>query len=59
MTKKEALAEFRELILPKVEAKYSKKDKVAKAEAWNDYVDFLQKNGEITESQAFRWDNPF
>lgn len=26
---------------------------------WNGFVDQLQKEGKITESQAFRWVNPF
>lgn len=59
MTKQEVLAEFREYVLPSVEAQYGKNDKVARAEAWNNYVDDLQKTGKVTESRAHRWTNPF
>lgn len=34
-------------------------DKPRVREAWNVYVDDLQKAGEITESQASMWQNPF
>lgn len=34
-------------------------DKVAIRCAWNDYVDALQKDGQITERQAMTWTNPY
>jgi hypothetical protein len=33
-------------------------DKPGVREAWNNWVDHLQKSGEITEGQASRWDQP-
>lgn len=55
MTKKEAMRHFREHILPHI----PEHDRVAKAEAFSNYVDMLCRDGEITEKQAFEWDNPF
>ncbi len=34
-------------------------DNVSIRSAWNDYVDYLQKDGKITEKQAMNWTNPF
>lgn len=59
MTKKEALKEFKEFILPKVINKYGKNDKPAKCEAWNDWTDFLCKSNRITLKQYESWVNPF
>ncbi len=53
-TEAEAEADFREHILPHVPAD----DKPAKRMAWNDYVDQLQRAGQITEGQAGTWDQP-
>lgn len=36
-----------------------KGDDVAKRECWNDFVDDLNKEGYVSDSQAFRWSNPF
>ena len=36
-----------------------KGDKIAKRCEFNDYVDYLQKDGRITEYQAYNWSNPF
>ena len=55
MTKKEALEQFNDYILPLI----PKNDVPAKCEAWNDFVDSLQKGGDITERQASTWANPF
>jgi hypothetical protein len=54
MTKREAAARFRANILPGIPAD----DKPAKRQAWNDYVDALQRDGAITERQASSWDQP-
>lgn len=59
MTKAEAVAEFREYILPAVVAKYGRDDKHAIAQAWNDYTDYLQKERRITEKQYSTWVHPF
>tara|TARA_Y100000004_G_scaffold65258_1_gene73300 strand:+ start:317 stop:463 length:147 start_codon:yes stop_codon:yes gene_type:complete len=34
-------------------------DSIAKREAFNNYVDALNKDGIVTDSQAFNWSNPF
>jgi hypothetical protein len=57
MTKKEALQDFRESILPSVIKRYGKKDKVAISEAWCDYTDRLAKDGMITRHQDQTWTN--
>jgi len=55
MTKTEAKAIFEETILPEI-----KDDgKVAIRCAWNDFVDELHKEGNITTYQAFVWSNPY
>lgn len=52
-TKLQALASFREV--------YSgpKGDVVWKREAWNDYMNFLHLDGQITDHQYDTWSNPF
>lgn len=37
----------------------SRGDSVAKRQAFNDYVDSLNKDGLVSDAQAFRWSNPF
>lgn len=59
MTKVEALAAFKEQILPQVQKQYGKDDKPAVREAWNDYTDALCKYGDITPEQYHTWTNPF
>ena len=34
-------------------------DLVMLREDWHNYVDMLNRNGEITDSQVNRWSNPF
>ena len=34
-------------------------DRIAKREAFNDYVDMLNKDGLVTDYQAYNWSNPF
>ena len=36
-----------------------KDDDLAKCEDFNNYVDSLNKDGEITDDEAFNWPNPF
>ena len=55
MTKHQALAEFREHHLPHC----PKGDTVWRREAWNNFVDSLNKDGQVTDHQAFTWSNPF
>ena len=54
LTKKETEILFKEEILPFVD----KKDKPALRQAWNDYTDFLCRNGEITMRQYETWTQP-
>ena len=53
MTKKEALQEFRsgDCVV--------KGDRIATAENWNNYTDFLCKDRQITMKQYESWTNPF
>ena len=59
MTKKQALAEFREYILPEVVKQHGKQDRVAKSEAWCNFTDALCKDRRITRHQDETWTNPF
>ena len=59
MNKREVLAEFKQEVKPVIEQKYGKGDKIALAEEWNNFTDYLQKEGRITEKQVNRWNNPF
>ena len=34
-------------------------DTIAKREAWNDFVDMLSREGDISQSQRDNWTNPF
>jgi len=60
VTKQQALIQFR--YVWKVESIRNpdiKGDTVMKREAWNNFVDSLNKEGYVTNSQAFNWSNPF
>lgn len=62
MTKKEALAEFKENIMPVIRERYEQDgvpDGPARCEAWNNFTDALQKDGRITRYQCDNWTNPF
>ena len=60
MTKVEAVASFRELWADVVRCEPSwRGDKIAKRCAFNDYVDGLNKDGYVTDYQAYNWSNPF
>lgn len=54
MTARDVKRAFREEILPSVIVRYGKGDKVAIRTAFNDYVDSLQKDGQISERTADR-----
>ena len=58
-TKVQALQQFK--YNWKVETLRTKwnKDVIAKREAWNLFVDDLNKEGYISDRQAMTWDNPF
>ncbi len=62
LTKKQALRIFREHDLPTIRKLYEQNGRVdlpARREGWNNFVDHLQKDGQITSKQAETWDNPF
>ncbi len=60
MTKKQVLEQFRELWRELVASNPSLRgDSIAKREEFNNYVDMLNKERRVTDSQAFNWSNPF
>ena len=60
MKKVEAVAQFRQMWKEAVAWNPRlKNDTVARRCEFNDYVDYLQKDGHITEYQAYNWSNPF
>ncbi len=62
MTKREAIQQFRDYVLPEIKKEHEKDgliDLPARRQAWNDYIDALQKNGRITVQQAATWTSPF
>jgi len=60
MTKKQVLEQFRELWRDLVANNPSLRgDSIAKREEFNNYVDMLNKERRVTDTQAFNWSNPF
>ena len=59
MTKKEVVASFREMLKDSPTGTLLRGDSIAKREAFNDYVDMLNKDGMVTDYQAYNWSNPF
>ena len=59
MTKVEAAASFREMLKDSPTGTLLKGDRIAKREAFNNYVDMLNKDGLVTDYQAYNWSNPF
>ena len=60
MTKKQAVQQFRESWADFVANDSSwRGDSIAKRCAFNDYVDMLNKDGLVTDHQAYNWSNPF
>ena len=59
MTKKEVVASFREMLKDSPTGTLLKGDRIAKREAFNNYVDMLNKDGMVTDHQAYNWSNPF
>ena len=57
MTKVEVVASFREMLRESGDP--FKGDSIAKREAFNNYVDMLNKDGDVTDNQANNWSNPF
>ena len=60
MTKVEAVASFRESWSDFLQSNpHFRGDSIAKRCAFNDYVDMLNKDGMVTDYQAYNWSNPF
>ena len=60
MTKVEAVASFRESWRDFLESNPNfRGDSIAKRCAFNDYVDSLNKDGLVTDYQAYNWSNSF
>lgn len=57
VTKAEALQMFRECL--RCTDVDFRGDSIAKREAFNDYVDGLNKDGLVTDKQANTWSNPY
>lgn len=55
LTKKEVLERFKREELPHI----PKDDIPAKCEAWNNYVDMLEKEKEVNPNRSRLWANPF
>ena len=59
MTKVEVVASFREMLKDSTTGTLLRGDRIAKREAFNNYVDMLNKDGLVTDYQAYNWSNPF
>ena len=59
MTKKQAKQFFIESVTTTVIYDWLDTDRPALRQAWNDFVDTLQRNRSITEKQASEWVNPW
>jgi ABC-type amino acid transport substrate-binding protein len=58
MNRDRALKQFQREVAPVVLAKYGKNDRPACREAWNNWIDGLQKDGQITRQQSETWIGP-
>ena len=60
MTKKDAVQQFRWDWSDFLQSNPNfRGDSIAKRCAFNDYVDMLNKDGLVTDYQAYNWSNPF
>ncbi len=60
MTKKDAVQQFRWDWSDFLKSNpHFRGDSIAKRCAFNDYVDGLNKDGLVTDYQAYNWSNPF
>ena len=60
-TKKDAVREYKQWILPKIKDLYEQDgqvDSIARSEAWSNYTDSLCKDGRITVAQYEGWTCP-
>tara|TARA_B100000927_G_C16467712_1_gene470335 strand:- start:588 stop:782 length:195 start_codon:yes stop_codon:yes gene_type:complete len=59
-TKQEVLTQFRyNWKVATMQNPRLKGDVVAKREDWNNFVDALNKDGYVSDNQAYNWTNPF
>ncbi len=61
MTKAQAVAEWRQYVLPAVKERYEqdgRPDYVARSEEWNNWTDSLCKDRRITMHQYETWSHP-
>lgn len=58
LTKREVVRRFNQDVLPEVVKRYGVSDRPAKSEAWNNYVDWLEKSGLVT-ARSREWSSPF
>ena len=61
MTKKDVVASFRKLERLSCKERIQTSEEIAlqKELSFNDYVDSLNKDGLVTDYQAYNWSNPF
>ena len=60
MTKKDVVQQFRWDWSDFLKSNPSwRGDSIAKREAFNNFVDMLNKDGTVTDNQAYNWSNPF
>ena len=57
MTKVQVVSQFREML--RESGANLRGDSIAKREAFNNYVDMLNTDCEVTDWQAYNWSNPF
>ena len=62
MTREQAIEQFKEYVLPSIQkrecANGSDFDEPMRSEAWNDYVDSLCKDRQISDWQEQNWTHP-
>jgi hypothetical protein len=58
MTKAQALAKFRSVMMPALTTLYGQNREMA-YDAWSDYEHYLEETGQITWKQFISWKNPY
>lgn len=61
MTKQQAVADFKEHVIPNIRELYEQDgvpDYVARSEEWNNFTDALCQSGDITDKQYETWAHP-
>ena len=61
ITREQAIASFEEYILPSIRAEHEQDgepDYVARSEGWNNYVDGLWQDRQISDWQLENWEHP-